>query len=31
MKFEGLLRKQLKIKGNYTDQKLYSLVKDDLK
>ncbi|MUG43579.1 GNAT family N-acetyltransferase [Paenibacillus woosongensis] len=30
MKFEGILRKQLKIKGNYTDQKLYSLVRDDL-
>ncbi|WP_427180779.1 GNAT family N-acetyltransferase [Paenibacillus sp. TC-CSREp1] len=27
---EGLLRKQLKIKGVFTDQKLYALIRDDL-
>lgn len=30
MSYEGLLRKQLKIKGMFTDQKLYSRIRDDL-
>ncbi|WP_440115718.1 GNAT family N-acetyltransferase [Paenibacillus sp. QZ-Y1] len=30
MSVEGLLRKQLKIKGVFTDQKLYSRIRDDL-
>jgi len=30
MSYEGLLRKQLKIKGVFTDQKLYSRIRDDL-
>lgn len=30
MSYEGLLRKQLKIKGVFTDQKLYARIRDDL-
>jgi ribosomal-protein-alanine N-acetyltransferase len=30
MKLEGILRKQLKIKNQYVDQKMYSIIKDDL-
>ncbi|WP_413406226.1 GNAT family N-acetyltransferase [Paenibacillus amylolyticus] len=30
MSYEGLLRKQLKIKGVFTDQKVYSRIRDDL-
>ncbi|WP_138494987.1 GNAT family N-acetyltransferase [Paenibacillus pinistramenti] len=29
MQFEGLLRKQLKIKGQFLDQKLYSILRSD--
>lgn len=29
MKFEGILREQLKIKGTFTDQKMYSILKSD--
>jgi ribosomal-protein-alanine N-acetyltransferase len=30
MKYEGLIREQLKIRGEYKNQKLYSLIKGDL-
>lgn len=30
MKFEGILREQLKMKGNYKNQKHYSLIRSDL-
>jgi len=30
MKFEGILREQLKMKGKYINQKFYSLIKSDL-
>lgn len=30
MSYEGILRKQLKIKGVFTDQKIYSRIRDDL-
>ena len=29
MTYEGLLRKQLKIKGVYSDQRLYAILKSD--
>ena len=29
MKFEGILREQLKIKGKFVDQKIYSILKSD--
>jgi ribosomal-protein-alanine N-acetyltransferase len=30
MKFEGILREQLKMKGKYKNQKMYSIIKNDL-
>lgn len=30
MKMEGILRGQLKIKGEFVDQKMYAILRDDI-